>query len=167
MDGLVLNSSTYLENTLDWVLCINVCILFSIGLVSLQSCSLTPINWRTLSIVHYTKMSPHISENGSDNELSQNIPKTQMAVVVHGQGLLINHKPRILDWHNNNFNNWHNYFSMMQRTIDTRRSLCLSPVLMRSLSRSRLLESVPAMLKPMQEQRDSGVSWYSEKLQRF
>lgn len=55
----------------------------------------------------------------------------------------------------------------MQRTIDTRRSLCLSPVLMRSLSRSRLLESVPAMLKPMQEQRDSGVSWFSEKLQRF
>merc|ERR1711971_560731 len=47
---------------------------------------------------------------------------------------------------------------MDKRTIDTRRSLCLSPVLMRSLSRSRLLESVPAMLKPMQEQRDSGVT---------
>ena len=41
-------------------------------------------------------MSPHISENGSDKELSQNIPKTQMAVVVHGQGLLINDTPRIL-----------------------------------------------------------------------
>ena len=41
-------------------------------------------------------MSPHISKNGADNELSQNIPKTQMAVVVHGQGLLLNDTPHIL-----------------------------------------------------------------------
>ena len=132
---------------------------FSVELVSLQSCSLTPNNWRTLSIVHYNKMSQHIIKNGLDNELSQHIPKTQMAVVVHGQGLPIDDTPRIP--------RHHKYGPLVQRTTDTRRSLCLRRALMRSLSRSRLLESAPAMPKLMQEQRDSGVSQHSEKNLRF